>query len=42
MEHALAAIKHGKRPNDLAEFAHLRDIVGFPDYYEADKKYTID
>ena len=42
MEYALAAIKGGKRPNDLAEFAHLRDIVGFPAYNEAEKKYAID
>ncbi len=42
MEHVLAAIKGGKHPNDLAEFAHLRDIVGFPAYYEAEKKYAID
>jgi len=42
MEYALAAIKRGKHPNDLAEFAHLRDIVGFPAYYEAEKKYAID
>ncbi len=42
MEHVLATIKGGKHPNDLAEFAHLRDIVGFPAYYEAEKKYAID
>jgi len=42
MEYALAAIKRGKHPNDLAEFAHLRDIVGFPAYYEAEKKYAIE
>ncbi len=42
MEHALAAIKGGKHPNDLAEFAHLRDIVGFPAYNEAEKKYAIE
>jgi len=42
MEHALAAIKGGKHPKDLAEFAHLRDIVGFPAYNEAEKKYAID
>lgn len=42
MEHALAAIKRGKHPNDLTEFAYLRDIVGFPAYYEAEKKYAID
>ena len=42
MEYALAAIKRGKHPNDLAEFAHLREIVGFPAYYQAEKKYAID
>jgi len=42
MEYALAVIKRGKHPNDLAEFAHLRDIVGFPAYYEAEKKYAIE
>lgn len=42
MEHALAAIKRDTQPRDLAEFAHLRDIAGFPDYYEAEKKYVVD
>ncbi len=42
MEHALAAIKGGKQPNDTAAFAHLRDVVGFPAYYEAEKKYSTD
>ena len=42
MEHAIAAINGGKHPKDLAEFAHLRDIVGFPAYNEAEKKYAID
>ena len=32
VEHALTAIKRDTPPQDLAEFAHLRDIVGFPDY----------
>ena len=40
MEKALAALKDGRPPDNLAEFAHLRDIVGFPDYYEAEKKYA--
>ncbi len=40
MEKALAALKDGRHPDNLAEFAHLRDIVGFPDYYEAEKKYA--
>ncbi len=43
MEDALKAMKAGGRhPDRLAEFAHLRDIVGFPAYYEAEKKYTAD
>ncbi|HEX9569281.1 MAG TPA: isocitrate lyase/PEP mutase family protein, partial [Rhodospirillales bacterium] len=43
MEEALAKMKAGGgHPERLAEFAHLRDIVGFPDYYEAEKKYRAD
>lgn len=43
MEDALATMKAGgAHPDRLAGFAHLRDIVGFPDYYEAEKKYTAD
>lgn len=42
MEQALAAIKRGKHPQGLAEFSHLRDIVGFPAYYEAEQKYALD
>ncbi|MDA1323626.1 MAG: isocitrate lyase/PEP mutase family protein [Proteobacteria bacterium] len=40
MENALAALKEGRPPAPLSDFAHLRDIVGFPDYYEAEKKYA--
>lgn len=40
METALADLKDGRHPESLAKFAHLRDIVGFPDYYEAEKKYA--
>ena len=43
MEDALAKMKAGRgHPDRLAGFAHLRDIVGFPAYYEAEKKYTAD
>jgi 2-methylisocitrate lyase-like PEP mutase family enzyme len=42
MEDALAGMRQGRHPERLAEFAHLRDIVGFPDYYEAEKKYAAD
>jgi 2-methylisocitrate lyase-like PEP mutase family enzyme len=40
MERALDALKAGRAPDNLADFSHLRDIVGFPDYYEAEKKYA--
>ena len=40
MEKALVALKEGRTPEGLSDFAHLRDIVGFPDYYEAEKKYA--
>ncbi len=42
MEDSLAAMQAGKHPQSLAEFAHLRDVVGFPDYYETEKKYAAD
>ena len=40
MEQALAALGEERPPANLADFSHLRDIVGFPDYYEAEKKYA--
>jgi len=42
MEQALASMQGGMHPDGLAEFAHLRDVVGFPDYYDAEKKYAAD
>ncbi|MCK5361365.1 MAG: isocitrate lyase/PEP mutase family protein [Gammaproteobacteria bacterium] len=42
MEQALAALAAGQIPDNAAEFAHLRDIVGFPEYYEAEKRYAGD
>jgi 2-methylisocitrate lyase-like PEP mutase family enzyme len=42
MEQALAALAAGQTPNNAAEFAHLRDIVGFPEYYEAETRYAAD
>jgi 2-methylisocitrate lyase-like PEP mutase family enzyme len=42
MEQALAALAAGQSPDNAAEFAHLRDIVGFPDYYEAETRYAAD
>ncbi len=42
MEDALAAFRRGEHPPALAGFAQLREIVGFPAYYEAEQKYAID
>lgn len=42
MENALISIRNGEAPRDLAEFQHLRDIIGFPEYYEAEEKYVTD
>ena len=40
MEQALADFAAGKLPtNGMADFAHLRDIVGFPEYYELEERY---
>ena len=40
MEDALAVLKQGARPDALAEFAHLREVIGFPAYDEEEKKYA--
>jgi 2-methylisocitrate lyase-like PEP mutase family enzyme len=40
MEKALQTLKQGQTPEQLAEFSHLREVVGFEDYYEAEKKYA--
>ena len=42
MEQALAALAAEQTPDDTAEFAHLRDIIGFPEYYQAEKRYAAD
>lgn len=40
MEDALAVLKQGARPDALAGFAHLREVIGFPAYDEEEKKYA--
>lgn len=40
MQNALASLKAGKVPEGQITFPELRDIVGFPEYYEAEKKYA--
>ncbi len=39
MTDALAGLKVGVHPEALASFAELREIAGFPQYFEAEKKY---
>ncbi len=40
MRGALAEIDAGRRPTGLASFAEIRDLVGFTDYAEAEKRYA--
>lgn len=40
METALQALKDGTPPAGLSDFAHLRNVVGFDDYYEAETRYV--
>ncbi|NQV84276.1 MAG: isocitrate lyase/PEP mutase family protein [Rhodospirillales bacterium] len=42
MEDALATMQGGGHPETLSKFSHLQDIVGFPAYYDAEKKYAVD
>ncbi|MCK6624097.1 MAG: isocitrate lyase/PEP mutase family protein [Anaerolineae bacterium] len=40
MQEALTSLKAGQHPERLLEFATLREIVGFPAYYEAERRYA--
>jgi 2-methylisocitrate lyase-like PEP mutase family enzyme len=40
MEDVLTQFKDGTYSEDAYDFSHLRDVVGFPEYYEAEKKYA--
>ena len=42
MEEALEALKVGRAPDNLASFAHLRDVAGFDAYFEAERRYAED
>jgi 2-methylisocitrate lyase-like PEP mutase family enzyme len=42
MERAAVALREERPPEQLTDFAHIRDVVGFTDYYEAEKKYARD
>ena len=40
MARALTDLGEGRTPKDMLDFAEVRDLVGFTDYYEAEKKYA--
>lgn len=40
MMDALAAMKVGHHPQNLASFAELQAVAGFPEYFEAEKAYA--
>jgi 2-methylisocitrate lyase-like PEP mutase family enzyme len=40
MRDALAAMKEGRHPQELMDFAELRRIVGFDDYYAEEERYA--
>lgn len=39
VEKALDSLLRNEAAEDLSTFSHLKDIVGFPEYYETEKKY---
>jgi 2-methylisocitrate lyase-like PEP mutase family enzyme len=40
MRDALQAMKEGRHPQELLDFAELRQIVGFDDYYAEEERYA--
>lgn len=42
MEASLAALAAGTPTTEAATFKHLQELVGFPEYYEAEKRYAAD
>lgn len=40
MEQALSELNDGHHPQNLCDFSHLREVVGFPDYYAAEETYA--
>ena len=41
MEKTLKDIMTGNQTQELAEFGHLREIIGFPQYYETEQRYAL-
>jgi 2-methylisocitrate lyase-like PEP mutase family enzyme len=42
MEQALVQLRGTKTQLNKVSFEHIRNIVGFPEYYEAEEKYRVD
>ena len=42
IEQALATLAAGDRPTELASFAELQDVAGFPEYFAAEQRYAAD
>jgi 2-methylisocitrate lyase-like PEP mutase family enzyme len=40
MERSLQALSRGEQPEGISDFSHLKSIVGFDDYYAAEKRYS--
>ena len=41
VEQALVALHRGEPPAQLCTFEHLQDVVGFPQYYQEEKRYQV-
>ena len=39
MEKALADFAQGKHPAGLCDFAHVQEVIGFPEYYKEERRY---
>lgn len=39
MREALSSLKQGRMPGNILEFEELKSAVGFPQYYEEEKRY---
>lgn len=40
VEAALADLAHGSHPSGLADFEHIKDVLGFPEYYREEARYA--
>lgn len=40
MEASLQSLASGSHPQDLRSFEYVRDVIGFPEYYREEKRYS--